>query len=135
MAMWSCPHCGTPQEETARCWVCRRSTVSCATCRHVRSAVVGDLLFCGLDRERHPLRGDEVRPCWAAAATNPHPNVRSIPAWRAIPIERDLVPVMDEGAQVEPSLAAATSDGWTLFGDAELDADRIDPAAPNREVR
>ena len=30
MPMWRCPHCGTPQAETARCWVCRRSTTACA---------------------------------------------------------------------------------------------------------
>ena len=26
MPMWRCPHCGTPQAEAARCWVCHRST-------------------------------------------------------------------------------------------------------------
>ena len=29
MPMWRCPHCGTPQAETARCWVCRRSSTAC----------------------------------------------------------------------------------------------------------
>ena len=36
MPVWRCPHCGTPQAESSRCWVCRRSTTSCATCRHFR---------------------------------------------------------------------------------------------------
>ena len=39
MPMWRCPHCGTPQAETARCWVCRRSSTSCGTCRHYRRSV------------------------------------------------------------------------------------------------
>ena len=30
MPLWRCPHCGTPQVESSRCWVCRRSTTSCA---------------------------------------------------------------------------------------------------------
>ena len=32
MPVWRCPHCGTPQAESSRCWVCRRSTTTCATC-------------------------------------------------------------------------------------------------------
>jgi len=43
MVSWRCPHCGSPQTETARCWVCRRSTTSCATCRHFRRSVAGRL--------------------------------------------------------------------------------------------
>ncbi|HEV8281619.1 MAG TPA: hypothetical protein VGQ02_07180 [Candidatus Limnocylindrales bacterium] len=66
MPMWRCPHCGTPQAETARCWVCRRSSTSCATCRHFRDAVAVNLGYCGLDPARSPLRGDEIRPCWEA---------------------------------------------------------------------
>ncbi|MBF6605957.1 MAG: hypothetical protein IVW53_10290 [Chloroflexi bacterium] len=64
MPMWRCPHCETPQAETARCWVCHRSSTSCATCRHFRDAVAANLGYCGLDRARTPLRGDEVRACW-----------------------------------------------------------------------
>ncbi len=62
--MWRCPHCGTPQAETARCWVCRRSSTSCATCRHYRRSVAGQLGYCGLDVRRQPLNGDEIRGCW-----------------------------------------------------------------------
>jgi hypothetical protein len=120
MAMWSCPHCGTPQEETARCWVCRRSTVCCATCRHVRRAVVGEILYCGLDRDRRPLRGDEVRPCWEVAPVIEEPNDRSMPGVH-VGSDRDLVPVMDAAAQQAPSLAEASEAGWTLFGDADLE--------------
>ena len=35
--MWRCPHCGAPQAETARCWVCRRSSTTCSTCRHFQT--------------------------------------------------------------------------------------------------
>jgi hypothetical protein len=62
--MWHCPHCGTPQAETARCWVCRRSSTTCSTCRHFRLAVTQAIGYCGLDRTRRPLRGDEIRGCW-----------------------------------------------------------------------
>ena len=65
MALWRCPHCGTPQPVTARCWVCRRSSTSCGTCRHFRASVAARIGFCGLDRERRPLAGDEIRGCWS----------------------------------------------------------------------
>jgi hypothetical protein len=68
MPMWRCPHCGTPQAETSRCWVCKRSSTSCGTCRHFRRSVAAQLGYCGLDRQRRPLRGDEIRACWEAAA-------------------------------------------------------------------
>ena len=64
--MWRCPHCGTPQAETARCWVCKRSSTACGTCRNFRHSVAGSLGFCGLDRRRQPLVGDEIRACWEA---------------------------------------------------------------------
>ena len=69
--MWRCPHCGTPQAETARCWVCRRSSTACGTCRHFRRSVAAQLGYCGLDRKRAPLVGDEIRPCWEAAVGMP----------------------------------------------------------------
>jgi hypothetical protein len=64
MPTWRCPHCGTPQTETARCWVCRRSSTACGTCRHFRRSVAAQLGYCGLDRRRAPLIGDEIRACW-----------------------------------------------------------------------
>jgi hypothetical protein len=66
MPVWRCPHCGTPQAEAARCWVCRRSSTSCATCVNFRHAVFGGMGYCGLDRGRSALAGDEIRPCWVA---------------------------------------------------------------------
>jgi hypothetical protein len=68
MPMWRCPHCGTPQAETARCWVCRRSSTACGTCRHFRRGVAANLGYCGLDPRRQPLAGDEIRACWEAGA-------------------------------------------------------------------
>jgi hypothetical protein len=64
MPMWRCPHCGTPQAETARCWVCHRSSTACGTCRHFRHSVAAQLGYCGLDRSRQPLSGTEIRACW-----------------------------------------------------------------------
>lgn len=65
MPMWRCPHCRTPQAEAARCWVCHRSSTSCATCANFRLAVFGGVGYCGLDRRRERLAGDEIRACWS----------------------------------------------------------------------
>jgi hypothetical protein len=46
--------------------VCRRSSTSCATCRNYRRSVAAQLGYCGLDRTRQPLTGDEIRGCWDA---------------------------------------------------------------------
>lgn len=69
MPLWRCPHCGTPQVESSRCWVCRRSTTSCAACTHFRRGIAGGLGLCGLDPRRVPLRGTEMLACWVAADT------------------------------------------------------------------
>ena len=121
MAMWSCPHCGTPQEETGRCWVCRRSTVCCATCRHIRTAVAGGLTYCGLDSARRPLRGDETRPCWEMANTVSEQNDRSIPvvpevagSLRSIPLS---LPVAVAG--VGDGTAVGQAGSWTLFPEVD----------------
>ncbi len=66
MPLWRCPHCATPQPESSRCWLCGRSTTTCAACRHYRRAVAGGLGLCGLNPRRLALRGTEVRPCWEA---------------------------------------------------------------------
>ncbi len=64
MPMWRCPHCATPQAEAARCWVCHRSSTSCASCRDFRRSITAGVGFCGRDRGRGPLNGQEIRPCW-----------------------------------------------------------------------
>lgn len=68
MPSWRCPHCSTPQPEASRCWVCHRSSTSCGTCRSFRGSVAARFGFCGLDRQRLPLNGDEVRACWEDGA-------------------------------------------------------------------
>jgi hypothetical protein len=90
MAMWRCPHCGTPQAETARCWVCRRSSTACASCRHFRRSVAAQLGYCGLDRERRPLRGDEIRACWEASAVPVIPDDAPV-----APVRRSSSPSLD----------------------------------------
>jgi hypothetical protein len=62
--MWACPHCGAPQAEAARCWVCHRSSTTCSTCRHFRTSLAADVGYCGKDRWRTPLSGLELRACW-----------------------------------------------------------------------
>ena len=65
---WRCPHCGTLQPETSRCWACSRATVTCSSCHRFRTSVATDLGYCADDRDRLPLSGDEVRACWEATA-------------------------------------------------------------------
>jgi hypothetical protein len=95
MPMWRCPHCGTPQAETARCWVCKRSSTACATCRHFRRSVAGQLGYCGLDRQRRPLDGDEIRGCWEAApiATEPPDPMRARPRPATVDLDLGRTPV------------------------------------------
>lgn len=75
MPMWRCPHCGIPQAETARCWVCHRSSTACLTCRHFRRSVAPNVGYCGLDRRRAPLAGDEIRACWEAGPLPSAPTI------------------------------------------------------------
>ena len=135
MPMWRCPHCATPQAETARCWVCHRSSTACGACRHFRRAVAGQLGYCGLDRQRKPLNGDEIRPCWEAAdaASVNVPALPGVgPVWPVGPTESrttvrsiDFVEV-DPGPEAEvvpdPVVLPTLSGGeprWSLWGEAE----------------
>lgn len=61
---WRCPHCGTTQADSPRCWACSRHPVACGSCRNFRRAVAGRFGYCGLDRTRATLQGDELRACW-----------------------------------------------------------------------
>jgi hypothetical protein len=77
MPVWRCPHCAAQQPESSRCWVCRRSTTSCATCRHYRRGIAGGLGLCGLDPRHLTLTGHEMRACWVAAPQAPEPSPRT----------------------------------------------------------
>jgi hypothetical protein len=66
VATWRCPHCGTPQADGSRCWVCSKSPTTCSNCRHFLHGVVSGIGLCALDRTRTPIRADDVRACWQA---------------------------------------------------------------------
>ncbi len=134
MPMWRCPHCATPQAETGRCWVCHRSTTACGACRNFRRSVAGQLGYCGIDRQRRPLQGDEIRSCWEAAdatvaSPTPLPGVGA--AW---PLEPDadgtdvralrfieVQPGAPPEGVPEPIFLATTGGEarWSLWGDVE----------------
>ena len=79
--MWHCPHCGAPQAEAARCWVCHKSSTTCSTCRHFQTSLTSDFGWCGLDPKRRPLTGREQRGCWQERpATTASPPSRRPPA-------------------------------------------------------
>jgi len=116
--MWRCPHCATPQPETDRCWVCRRSSTSCGTCRNYRSSVAAQIGYCGLDRRRLPLHGDEIRPCWEAAlpaAIEPLPAADEADTSRT-PVR--TIDFVDVGVAVAVAVAEAP-DRITLWGEPE----------------
>ena len=133
MPMWRCPHCGTPQAETARCWVCHRSSTACASCRHFRRSVAAQVGYCGLDRERRPLRGDEIRACWEARAETPEAPAAGIPRSAPTPTAfvEDRTPVRrlefvevgsGAGSDGRPSRTAAAAASTSTL-DAEILSD------------
>ena len=135
MPMWRCPHCGTPQAETARCWVCRRSSTACGTCRNFRRSVAAELGYCGLDRGRQPLGGDEIRWCWEAGATPAEPAHAIRPAAQDAPRTRlefiDVEAARPRAAKRAGSAAPLDEfppgtgrpthgePGWSLWGDPD----------------
>ena len=64
MSAWRCPNCGTLQAESHSCFLCGRSSTSCATCVNYRQSLVGGVGYCALDKKRQPLSGAEQRTCW-----------------------------------------------------------------------
>jgi len=102
MPVWRCPHCGIPQPETARCWVCHRSTTTCGTCRHFRRGVAGGLGLCGLDARRLAVGPAEVRPCWTASAPGPSQDMAT---------SSDPAPQPGAGVAATSSAVAVTSAG------------------------
>jgi hypothetical protein len=130
--MWHCPHCGAPQAETARCWVCRRSSTTCSTCKHFRRSVAADLSYCALDRRRQPLNGLELRGCWEAAAAGAAPEPRAaivpleslsrVPRRAFVPLDTVTASPDAAAAAIEPAFLDR-GEGWsggpTLFGEPE----------------
>ena len=125
MVSWRCPHCGTPQLEAARCWVCHRSTTSCSTCRHFRQGVTAKLGYCALDRHRSVLTGAEERACWepsdrerfrdsGAASTSVAPWNEPEPV-SASDGEVDAEPQAATFAFVDRPETAASDDLWSLY--------------------
>jgi len=128
MPMWRCPHCGTPQAETARCWVCHRSSTACGTCRNFRRSVAAQLGYCGLDRHRLPLAGDEIRACWEpmpadaghASAVGPRPphapGTSTDP-----PLHRSFIEVdgAEAPAAAPPAPPPSPEGRWSLWGEPE----------------
>jgi hypothetical protein len=117
--------------------VCRRSSTSCATCRHYRRSIAASLGYCGLDRRRQPLTGDEIRACWegwsAGTATSPAGLPIISPARTDEPAHRPLefvavealagrtddpTPAIDE-PPVAASATPAAEPGWSLWGDLD----------------
>jgi hypothetical protein len=133
VAMWHCPHCGALQAEAARCWVCRRSSTTCSTCRNFRVSLATDVGYCALDRRRRPLTGLELRGCWenrpAAEPTAAGDRARPTP----VPaVQRGFVPVDEVTVVVLPAVPVpptapippiafveALEAPTSLFGDAE----------------
>jgi hypothetical protein len=108
--------------------------------------VAAQLGYCGLDRQRRPLTGEEIRPCWEAAdATGAAiPSLPGVgPVWPVAPDEdrtgvrplefvevpsnavRAVTTSPDESAAAEPATGAnfVTSAGgeprWILWGEPE----------------
>jgi hypothetical protein len=124
MPMWRCPHCATPQAETARCWVCHRSSTACGSCRHFRRSVAAQIGYCGLDRQRRPLNGDEIRECWesldapGAPGTPVRPSLGPAAGW-ALDVGEDRTPVRLRDfieVRAEPRTARSAG-GYTGIGD------------------
>lgn len=128
--MWRCPHCGTPQAETARCWVCRRSSTACGTCRNFRRSVAGSLGYCGLDRRRQPLAGDEIRECWEADPGGDDASLAAVVARPAADLAAAAGPATPlEFVEVHGRLASAVQSPITLASRSP------EPAEPSTDAR
>jgi hypothetical protein len=99
--------------------------------------VAGQLGYCGLDRRRQPLTGDEIRGCWDARAPSlgdGTPVPLTIAAARTTGgesrppidfVEVGMLPSADvDDTVADASLPSATTlpaePGWSLWGDAEI---------------
>jgi hypothetical protein len=118
--------------------VCQRSSTACVTCRHFRRSVAAKLGYCGLDRQRVPLVGDEIRACWEAGGPAATLTIAAAVDPAPMPRPRDFVEVVDPApvsarrrnrrkadaaAELEPVTAASEPLGspaeprWSLWDD------------------
>jgi len=128
VAMWHCPHCGALQAEAARCWVCRRSSTTCSTCRNFQLSLATGVGYCSLDRRRQPLTGLELRGCWEArpgATDATADSLRARPASAPAAL-RGFVPLDELTLVVTPPVempaipfVEAREAPTSLFGDPE----------------
>ena len=105
--------------------------------------MAAQLGYCGLDRQRKPLRGDEIRACWesldapGAPVIPTRPTLGPAAGWALEPGEdrtpvrlRDFIEVAETGwstsdgpeSEIDLEPAALTTSGelrWSLWGDAE----------------
>jgi hypothetical protein len=103
--------------------------------------VAAQLGYCGLDRRRTPLAGDEIRACWEAAPVAltaaptgiPAPAVPRDPAARRGRLEfievgpatpEATLPAADDPSatpdvQAPAAAARPTDPGWNLWGDLD----------------
>ena len=136
MPLWRCPHCGTPQVESSRCWVCRRSTTSCAACVHFRRGVASGLGLCGLDHRHLALRGTEMRACWEAAETTgslgPGGSAADLPS--PVPVMASAGSASGRPVRTFVPVLTADLDGDELFPGVAVMA-AVDEAAPAPLVR
>jgi hypothetical protein len=115
MASWRCPHCGSPQKETVRCWVCHRYTTSCASCLHFRRSIAGDFGYCALDKGRAALTGDEERACWQPRAAEVEGEADDASEEKAVPAAAGGGGLWDAIAPTEtaPDSEARVQGMWT----------------------
>jgi hypothetical protein len=99
--------------------------------------VAAQLGFCGLDRGRQPLRGDEIRGCWEGwpsgqvAPDRPPTIGPARPVDPASPAPLEFIEVTALGASATsapaqapspalvPDLPVRPDHGWNLWGDPE----------------
>lgn len=103
IVMWRCPHCGVPQAETARCWVCHRSSTTCSTCRCFRTSLAADVGWCAFDPKRLPLTGLEQRGCWQE---RPHSELGASSGDGPSSDRPSVIPVDDGGLELIPARVA-----------------------------
>ena len=98
--------------------------------------MAANLGYCGVDRLRAPLVGDEIRACWEAGAPLPvddtlpripvfepeggpesRPRLEFVELEVMAPVTKDASPPADPGAPIEP--LAPVEARWSLWGDLD----------------